>query len=274
MVSVLAPNTFVVDSSTLGANNLCRAVLGFRNLFNSGSSSASSFDSNYPLSLLYDNKTNTEYSPSMTSGSVQITLNQSVASTVNYIGIFSKNAGDCGLSYTVELLSPLTGIYEQVASGTNNGNAIPLMSSFKGFMSISQRVTISFTSKCFISTMFIGEAVVFGRTVSVGYQPGRNASMDEVSNFSTDGNNFIQGRRITNGYEEKAPINYQPYGFVDMWWREFMNHVLDSKPIFFMANNQLQNNCIFGLQNPQTLTKPSYKNSHHTDIDLEIRGWA
>lgn len=269
------PNTFVVSSSpSVGANNLCRAILGYRNLFITGNVTGGSPDPSYPLALAYDYKTNTEYSPSISSGSVVINIYNSSPVDVNYFGIFCKNAQDCGLSFTVEVLNNATGLYETVGTRGSFGNAIPQMIYFDAVSSIAQRITLYFTSKCYIASMSIGEAVVFSRTVSVGYQPGRNASIDEVKNFATDGNNFIQGRRITNGYEEKAPINYQTYSFIDTWWREFMNHVLDSKPIFFMANNQDQNNCIFGLQNPQTLTKPSYKNSHHTDIDFDIRGWA
>jgi len=274
MAGLYAPNTFVVDSESLGANNLCRAVLGYRNLFVTGSPTTTSEDANYPFELAFDYKTNTEYSPFISSGTVTINIYNSEIVSSNYLGVFSKNGGDCGLSILVEVLDPISGDYESVGTLEDFENARPKMLYWKDRGGIAQRLTLTFTSKCYISSLSLGQAIVFGRTVSVGYQPGRNASLDEVSNFTTDGNNFIQGRRIRNSDEEKAPINYQTYGFVDLWWREFMNHVLDSKPVFFMANNQLQHNCIYGLQNPATLTKPSYKNSHHTDIELEIRGWA
>lgn len=274
MAGVLSERTFVVDSNTLGANNLCRAVLGFANYLETESASVSSEDPAYPFELAYDFKTNTEYSPSTTSGSTVITVTNSEYKTVNYFGIFSKNAGDCDLSVLVEILNPETGIYETVGTLDNFENARPKMLYWKDKTAFIQRITITYSSKCFIASLAIGKAVVFSRTVSVGYQPGRNASLDEVSNFTTEGNNFVQGRRISNGYQEKAPINYQQYGFIDIWWREFMNHVLDSKPFFFMANNQQQYNCVYGIQNPNSLNKPSYKNSNHTDIEFDINGWA
>jgi len=270
------PNTFVVSSaqSVFGANNLCKALLGYSNLLTVSSSSASSEDPAYPFSLAYDFKTNTEYSPAITSGSVVINIYNSSLLPTNYLGIFSKNAQDCNLSVKVELLNSTTGLYDEVGFRGSFGNAKPQMIYWPEQSSIAMRVTLYFDSKCYIASLSIGQGILFSRTVSVGYQPGRNASTDEVSNFSTDGNNFIQGRRIKNGFEEKAPINYVEYSFIDDWWTYFMNHVLDSKPVFFMANNQIQTNCVYGLQNPATLTKPNYKNSHHTDIELEIRGWA
>lgn len=270
-------NTFVVSAAPTGGSgsgNLCRAVLGYKNVLTGGSVTPVSVDPKYPMPLAYDFKTNTEYSPLINSGSVVITAIQSGPSLINYFGLFSKNAKDCNLSFMVEVQDFATGLFVNVGTRGSFENAIPQMLSFAPINSIQQRITIYFDSKCFIASLSMGEAIVLGRTVSVGYQPGRNASLDEVSNFTTDGNNFVQGRRIANGFQEKAPVNYQQYTFIDTWWRGFMNHVLDSKPIFFMANNQLPQYCVYGLQNPKTLTKPSYKNKQHTDIEFDINGWA
>ena len=279
------PHFFVITSGSSGgggsgggsddgSNQLCRAILGFHNLLNQSSIFLTSEDPSYPFSLAYDFKTNTEYSPLIESGSVQIDFLQAEPSTISYFGLFCKNAMDCNLSFQYEVKPFGASSYTIVGSRSVFKNAAPQMLSFDPINSSEQRLTISFDSKCFIASINTGEAVVFGRTVSAGYQPARNASLDEVSNFTTDGNNFVQGRRLMNGFQEKAPINYQSYDFIDTWWRGFMNHVLDSKPVFFMANNQKPANCVYGLQNPQTLTKPNYKNKRHTDIEFEINGWA
>lgn len=270
-------NTFVITSSpsSQAYGNLCRAVLGYNNiLVNSSVTPNSTSDPKYPMALAYDFKTNTEYSPIITSGSVVITIVQSAPSLISYFGLFSKNAKTCNLSFMVEVQDYSTGLYTNVGWRGGFENGSPQMLSFTPINSIQQKVTIYFTSKCYIASLAMGEAVVFSRTVSAGYQPARNASIDEVSNFTTDGNNFVQGRRLVNGFQEKAPVNYQEYSFIDEWWRDFMNHALDAKPIFFMANNQTPEYCVYGLQNPKTLTKPSYKNSHQTDIEFDINGWA
>jgi len=263
------------SASAGGAINLCKAVLAFRNLFEASEIIVDEEDPDYPIALAYDFKTNTEFSPVFVSATESlINLSQSFPTTVNYFGILSKNAKDCNLSVIVEVQDYATGTYNYVGTLNSFENGVPKMLSFNGVNSAAQRITINCSSKCFIASMAIGEGVVFNRTVSVGYQPARNASVDEVSNFKTQGNDFIQGRRIKNGYQEKASINFQSYAFINTWWREFMNHVLDSKPVYFMANNQIPQNCIYGLQNPQTLIKPNYKNSHHTDIEFDINGWA
>jgi len=267
-------NTYVVSAAPSATDNICKAVLAFDNAMVSSVVSPASEDSNYPIELAYDFKTNTEYSPFISSGSVVIDITQSNPNEINYFALFSKNARDCNLSFTYQVMDIATGSYVTVGSRGSFDNAIPQMIYFDSIISIAQRLTIYFDSKCYIASLATGAAIVFSRTVSQGYQPARNASIDEVSNFSTDGNNFVQGRRIVNGYQEKAPINYQNYAFIDTWWRRFMNHVLDSKPLYFMANNQHPLNCVFGLQNPSSMPKPSYKNSDETDLDFDINGWA
>ncbi len=266
-------NTYVV-SAVSPKDHICKSVLAFDNVMINSVVFASSEDENYPVSLAYDYKTNTEYSPFVQSGYVEIDFTQQNPTEINYFGLFSKNARDCGLSFIFEVKDITTGNYVEVGGRGSFENGAPQMLYFEPILSFTQRLTIFFTRKCYIASLATGNAIVFSRTVSQGYQPARNASIDEVSGFSTDGNNFVQGRRIVNGYQEKAQINYQNYASVDVWWRRFMNHVFDSKPIYFMANNQYPNNCIFGLQNPSTIPKPNYKNSDETDLEFEINGWA
>jgi len=271
-------NAFVVGSggAVLDTSGQCRAVLGYKNLLPTSILSATvAEDASYPLSLAFDYKTNTEYSPSTASGSVVITVTQSVASNVSYFGLFSKNAGSCGLSFDIEIRDATTGTWGAAVSRGSFANGKPQMIYFDPVSSLQQRITIYYTSKAFIATLSLGDAVLFDRTPTSGYQPARNASIDDVSQFSTDGNNFVQGRRLQRGYSEQATVNHQTYSWVDSWWAGFMNHVLDSKPVFFMANSNDQSNCVFGLQDHKKLIKPSYENSTRCEgVRLDINGWA
>lgn len=265
-------NLYVVSASASTYAERCKAVLGFRNVLESSTITVSSEDTAYPKELMYDYKSNTEYSPLSTSGSVTINVYSS-SSIINYVGLFSKNAGDCGLSFKIEVLDNSTGSYTDLGTYGSMTNAVPRMVNFDSITSTAQRITLYFTSKCYIAALHIGEAVVFTRSPSVGYQAGRNSSLDEVSQFTTDGANFTQGRRIYNGYEEKGVIRHQLYSDLDVWWSEYMNHVLDSKPVFFLPNDQLTN-CIYGLQSPDRLQKLSYSTKFLADFEFDIKGFA
>lgn len=265
-------NVFVVSSNDSVYAERCRAVLGFRNVMTNSTVTVSSEDSAYPKELMYDYKSNTEYSPAATSGSAVINI-YTASTPINYVGVFSKNAADCGLSFKVEVFDISTGSYTDLGTYGSMTNAVPRTVSFDTITSTAQRITLYFTSKCYIAAMHVGEAIVFSRAPSLGYQPGRNSSLDEVSQFTTDGANFTQGRRIGNGYQEKGQVRLQRYSDIDVWWREYMNHVLDSKPLFFLPNNQLSH-CIYGLQVPDKLQKLSYNTRHLTDFEFEINGFA
>lgn len=265
-------NVFVVSSVPIDSTR-CKAVLGFRNVLGAGTVTPSSEDAAYPKSLMTDYKTNTEYSPAITSGSVIIYFQQPF-SFISYFGLLSKNAFDCGLSFTVETLDYGT-IGTYTTQGTRSGfaNGVPQMLYFEPVQTTTVRLTINFTSKCYIASVMAGEAIAFTRTVSVGYQPARFSSLDEVEGFTTLGNNFVAGRRLLNGFEERATVSFQRFDEIETWWASFMNHVLDSKPLFFMANDQ-NSKCVYGLQVPDRLEKPTYKTSHLSDLQFEIRGFA
>ena len=58
-----------------------------------------------------------------------------------------------------------------------------------------QRLTLTFTSKLYIGTIFIGKSLTALSTPDLGFQPAKFAPLDEVEQFTTDGNNTIMGRK-------------------------------------------------------------------------------
>jgi hypothetical protein len=277
----MAINAFVVSSgagisSTEG--NECKSVLGFRNIVQNSTYTIPYpmiEDPLYPFSLASDNKTNTEFSLTNTSGTCSIELNQLFPSVLSYFGLFSKNAGDCELSFSLDVQNSQDGTWSTVVERGSFKDGNPQMVTFAPVLSQRQYLNISFTKKPYISSISLGEAVTFTRNTSVGFSPGRNHCIDEVATFETDGNNFIQGRRLRRGNQETGEVSAQVYDWVDTWWAEYMNHVLDSKPIWFMANNQYQTDVIFGNQSPDKVRGSKYKDSVKSEnIAFEIKGWT
>lgn len=267
------PSVFVVSSADSVYAERCRAVLGFRNVMVNSTVTASSEDSDYPKELMYDYKSNTEYSPATTSGSAVINIYTS-STPINYVGVFSKNAGDCELSFKIEVLDITTGSYTDLGTYGSMTNAVPRTISFDTITSTAQRITLYFTSKCYIAAMNVGEAIVFSRAPSLdGYNAGRFQYQDEVSQFRTDGKNFNQGRRIANPNKENGVVRFQLYSEMEVWYEEYINHVLDSKPIFWLPNNQ-ENHSVYGLQLPDKLKPLSRKTKTHAEFEFDIDCFA
>lgn len=272
---------FVVDTSTQ-EGSICRTVLGYRNALNANIFSGYA-DADYPASLMFDDSYHTEFSPDLTIDptSQEIIFYFSGVEQLNYFMINSKNASSCGLSVNVEAYLASTGAYETVAGFGSMTDGKPVMVYFGGLFAsgyadaIRLRVTLTYSSKPYIMTMMCGSGIVFPRTFSLGFQPPYAAYLDEVEQFEADdGLNVTAGRRLARGKQLKGSINFVRMTTIKEFWNEFANHVLDSKTLCMLWNTELPDEAIYGIQNPTTLTKPSYKNPLFGQLDFEVAGWA
>ena len=248
------------------------SILGFRSVLPLSSHSGENESPTYPLVNALDFRDNTKYSPNINSGSVAIIFTQSASQKIDYFGFAIHNSQDAGLSGLLEVDSGSG--YEVVAEFSQLINNRPFLKYFGAKQSSRQRLTLNFTGPLFIGSINIGEAVTFDRTPSLGFQPGRTASNDKVEQFNTEGNNFIVGRRLNRGFNSTGTFRYIQFkDQIDDWFVEYMNHVLDSKTLYFKWNDSTDET-IYGVQNPSTLTKPNYVTSFHSDISFDINGYA
>lgn len=276
--------TFVVSSSSSNEASTCRAVLAYnddlRDAIVSGTASTS-VDSNFPVDLMFDDLYNTEWSIDFDSypTTCQFIFSFTGIKQTNYFAIFSKNAGDCGLSVVIEVYRPETAAYEEVAGFGSMTNGKPVMVYFgddyaSGYANaLYMRVTLTYSSKPYISTMMAGKAIVFPRTFSIGFQPP--AYIDEVEQFyADDGLNLVSGRRLERGKQLKGELNYVRMDQIETFWNDFHNHVLNSKPLFLMWNTNKPDVVIYGAQTPERLSKPTYKNPIFSSLSFDVVGWA
>ena len=267
-------SVLVVDLSGQQAVSGCdSAILGFRSVLPESTVTGQEEDPDYPFINALDFRDNTKYSPLSESGSVQMIFNQDKEQAIDYFSFAIHNSQDSGMSGQLEVDSGLG--YVVVAEFASIKNNRPFLKRFNDgiLQSSRQRLTINFTSKLYIGAINIGQAVVFNRSPGIGFLPGRTSPNDKVEQFTTDGNNFIVGRRINKGFNSKGVFRFRPIEDLNDWYEEYMNHVLDSKTLFFKWNKS-KDETIYGLQNPSTITKPSYATSFNYDFKFDINGYA
>ena len=267
-------NTLVVDLSGQQATSGCdAAVLGFRSIIPTSTITGAAEDPAYPFVNAIDFRDNTKYSPLASSGTVQIVFTQSLTESVDYFSFAIHNSEESGLTGQLEVDSGSG--YVIVAEFASIKTNRPFLKRFdEGVLqSVRQRLTLNFTSKLFIGSINIGESIVFNRGPSIGFLPGRTSPNDKVEQFTTEGNNFIVGRRLNRGFNSKGTFRFRPIEDTDDWYEEYMNHVLDSKTLYFKWNKS-KDETIYGLQNPTTLTKPTYATSFTYDFKIDINGYA
>jgi len=265
-------STTIIVDQTSTTQSCPTSILGFRSMLPISSYTGENEDPLFPLVNAFDYRDNTKYSPAITSGQVVIEFTQSSVQTIDYFAFAIHNSQDSGLNGQLEVDSGSG--YEVVAEFSAILNNRPFLKYFGSLQSVKQKLTLNFTSQLFIGSINIGEAVIFDRAPSLGFQPGRTASNDKVEQFNTEGNNFIVGRRLNRGFNSKGSFRFIKFkDDIDDWFVEYMNHVLDSKTLYFKWNDQTDET-IYGVQNPSTLTKPKYVTSFHSDISFDINGYA
>ncbi len=262
----------VIDDQSQVSECDATAILGYESILPQSSYTGQNENSDFPLINALDYRDNTKYSPAISNGTVEIVFTQSSVQTINYFAFAIHNSQDANMNGKLEIDTGLG--YETVVEFSQMVNNRPFLKYFGDKQSTRQRLTLNFTGQLFIGSINIGKAVVFPRAPSLGFQPGRTASNDKVEQFNTEGNNFIVGRRLSRGFNAKGVFRYVKFkGGIDDWYVDYMNHVLDSKTLYFKWNDSTDET-IYGVQNPSTLTKPSYVTSFHSDINFDINGYA
>jgi|TARA_Y100000310_G_C20679511_1_gene815084 hypothetical protein len=274
MTAVFRVNTLVIPSQVTPIPKCPRAIFGFRSLLPDStivnfSGSGVDEDLSYPFSNCLDYRDNTKYSPT-SELTVEIEFRQSSATAIDYFGIAVHNGSDVGFTgkFEVQVLGSWVKVAD-IATPTNNGT---VMGYFDEKNSSRQRLTLNYTGKLYIGTIYVGKSWEMKSTPDKGFIPGRSNSIDEVQGFNTKSEQFVIGRKMEKGNETKGSFSNVDFSIINSEYLDFMNHVQSPKPMFFKWNSDIEDN-FFGMQKGK-LTPPSYSNSNRGTISFNLIGRA
>jgi len=263
---LIASGTAAVTASTATD---C-ASLGFKSVLPTSTATGHGEDSAYPFANTLDYRDTTVYSPSATNGTTTINFSQSSATPIDYFAFAVHNSFTADMSGMLEVHDGTTWV--TVAEFTPVKDDRPFMATFDSIISNQQRLTFTCAQKMYIGAIQIGAATKL-KCPSIGFQPGRFSPMDTVVGFQADGNLFNIGRRLNKGFNEKAEFKLLEFSDLDTWYEDFQNHALDSKTLFLKWSKN-SDQVMYGRQNVSTMTKPKYRTPYHSDIALDINGYA
>jgi hypothetical protein len=254
-----------------GAGGICKSVIGFRNSILTSTVSGQQEDSNYPFSNCLDYRDNTQYSPSITSGSVVIEFTQTANIDLDYIGIAIHNGRTANLVGSLEV--QINGVWEVVATFTPIGDLRTICEKFDTVSSRKQRLTLNFDSKLYIGTIYMGKSWEFDRMPNVGFTPANSNNIDEVVNFQSNTGQFIISRRKQIGYAQSGDFDFIAFDDINVNYIDYMHHVKDGKPFFMKWDSEADQN-IFGQHaNPNNLRAPSYTSPNTATFSFEMVGY-
>ena len=263
-------NVFVLGDG--GANGgVCKSILGFRSALPTSTIIDANEDSLYPFVNALDYRDNTQYSPSIDSGSVTIEFRQAADVELDYLGIAIHNGKAAGLTGFLELL--INGVWTVVANFTPLGDLKTICEKFDLQSSQRQRLTLNFTSKLYIGTIYLGKSWQFSRMPNEGFTPANSNNIDEVVGFQSNTGQFIISRRKQVGYAQSGSFDFIAFDEINVEYIDYMNHVKDGKP-FFMKWDVNVNQNIFGQHaSPNNLRAPSYTSANTATFDFEMVGY-
>lgn len=247
------------------------AILGFRSIIPGATVTGANEDPDHPFTFCVDYQDDTQYSPNIDSGTVNIEIRRESVETVNYVGIALHNAFQAGLTGSLDYWDGLQWV-PITAFGSLKDN-FPLTLPFDDIQAQRFRLNLTFTSKLFIGSIYLGEAIKFPATPSVGFQPPKYNRLDEVKSFQTAGNNFTRSRKIIRNNQAKGAFNFYLFSELEQWWLEYLDHIYDSRPVYFRWSNVV-NDPIYGRQNINQPPRISYVNSFNARLDFEFNGYA
>lgn len=263
-------NVFVLGGSG-SSGGVCKSILGFRSILPTSTIIDADEDAQYPFANALDYRDNTQYSPSIESGSVTIEFRQAADVELDYLGIAIHNGKAAGLTGFLELL--INGAWTVVANFTPLGDLKTICEKFDLQSSQRQRLTLNFTSKLYIGTIYLGKSWQFSRMPNEGFTPANSNNIDEVVGFQSNTGQFIISRRKQVGYAQSGSFDFIAFDEINVEYIDYMNHVKDGKP-FFMKWDVNVNQNIFGQHaSPNNLRAPSYTSANTATFDFEMVGY-
>lgn len=266
-------NAVIVANSVSGGQLVKRrgSILGYESVLPSSAISGHQELDFYPFSNVLDNKNYTEYAPSVDSGELVIEFNQPALSSIDYCGVFSKNAASCGLIVTLEVYYSSSWVSVGTVSANYDGEPMMIFNEF-AFTSNLQRLRIQFTSKPYITSVRLGKAFVFPKRPSKGSQPASTASLDKITNTTGSGNAWGVGYYIFGGNQLIAKMKHIERAEFTAFYKKFQKDVRDGKPMFFYFSDDLPE-VTFGIHPPKKLQKPTV-DGLHSDVTITIEGYV
>lgn len=248
-----------------------KAILGFRSILRTSVISGQDEDPLHPFSFCLDFSDDTQYSPNIDSGRIEIEISSPNLEAVDYLGIAIHNGRTANLQGALDRWN--NGQWSRIHSFGNLSNNFPLTLKFDETTAQRFRLVLEFSSKLYIGCIYLGKSIAFPCTPSVGLQAPTFNRIDEVQSFSTEGNNFTRGRLVERGNQCVGDFRFYAFEELEAWWNEYQDHIYQSKPVFFLWDSNKINDPIFGRQ---AIPAPTirYDTSLHARLGFDISGYA
>lgn len=221
------------------------------------------------ISALHDNLTNIFYKG--LSGITVIEVQLPSAKTINCFTLAGANLFSATINISFYLWDANTLQYDLIVTATSGRDNQPVMVVFENQISSKVKIEINAGAPFQIGELAFGECLKMPVTPSVGFQPARWDTKDEITHHVSEYNNFGRSTINTRGNSEVLPFNMIPHTFMRDVWAYFIDEA-KGLPIWVAWNQQkYPAECIYGKWSQD---KPAYKSPLFSGFTLTVDGNA
>ena len=221
------------------------------------------------IAPLHDNLTNIFYTGP--SGVTDIELQLPSAQTINCFAVAGANLLSAATSISFYLWDADTSAYYLVVTATSGRDNQPVMVVFENQISTKIKITITSAAAFQIGEMAFGQCLKMPASPSVGLQPARWNTEDEITHHATQSNYNGRSTINTRGNKEVLPFNLIPHEWMRTTWATFIDEA-KGLPIWVGWNQDLYpNECIYGSWEQDTA---GYSSPLFAKFTLTVKGQA
>lgn len=227
------------------------AILGYENLLESGTVTASSVNAAFPIANLYDWRTSDFFKPAA-SGTINIDLVLIGARAADYFAFYGHDLHKHGGSIKLQYWNGTA--FVDCFSAVTPTDGTPRLIPFPSKTASSWRIVITCTSVFSMAVASFGASLAMERGLYIGWTPPKYGRATELIDSTSDGGEFLGRSIISKGVKSTLEVNRGSEAWMETNWLAFVRHA-ELKPFFFL---------------PNPVTKPSDSVFAWTDGDIPV----
>lgn len=216
---------------------------------------------------LYDGNSNLKFISSASS-TLDFDFEFSTAQQINSMACAGANLADAGVVWEFYTWDIDNSIYVKQHDGSGKKNNSPIFGVFDTVTTSKIRFRFITTSPVMIGELGCGLALRFPVPPSIGWQPARWNSNNQINIGRTEANTTASSTVIQRGAPESVKFDKLEAAWMDSNFVDVLN--FEGLPVWFVGDNKFNpNDCIFGNW---SASNSSYESAYMTSLSLKFDG--
>ena len=243
------------------------SIIGYKNLLDTGTVTASSEETDYEKENAYDDNTYDAWKPSSVSAWLKVDMGS--ATPCDYWAVYSDNISDQSAIIEFQYSDNDADWTTIGVSVTPNDNK-PLI---KIFSQVSHRYyrLLMTGAACNINVISFGEYTALPRGMPIGFEVPSMSRESKLVNSISEGGNILSNSRISTGFEGAIIMSSCPASWFRTYWEDLAEH-LETRLAFFQWNDAKYPNESVVFRPSRKLSTPGYDGHRTMGVTIRIIG--